>query len=150
MARFRKEGCINLMKRRVSHEKFYPNGTPFVRETYQMGVLNGDATYFSKDGKSTTYHFYEGLPMNKISFASLVIAVCGFTGASAQSDLYKTLKQKFPDDPAVFVERSEVLTIQLKDDSLQVFTDVSEDILHLKEQSEAYASVACTGRTLTR
>jgi transglutaminase-like putative cysteine protease len=78
--------------------------------------------------------------MTKISFASLIIAVCGFTGASAQSDLYKTFKQKFPDDPAVFVERSEVLTIQMKDDSLQVFTDVSEDILHLKEQSEAYAS----------
>jgi len=55
-------GTYKFDERDGLYEKFYPNGAPFIRETYQMGVLNGDATYYSKDGKSKTYHFYEGLP----------------------------------------------------------------------------------------
>jgi transglutaminase-like putative cysteine protease len=50
------------------------------------------------------------------------------------------MKTKFPEDPAVFVERSEVLSIVVKNDSLQIFTDIVEDKLHLKEQSDIYSS----------
>ncbi|MBL0742518.1 transglutaminase-like domain-containing protein [Chryseolinea lacunae] len=79
--------------------------------------------------------------MTRTIFASFTIAVCVVASASAQnSDLYKSLKEKFPDDPAVFVTREETVTLQLKEDSLLVFSDVSEDILHLKEQSEVYSS----------
>ena len=61
-------------------------------------------------------------------------------GIAQNSDVFKTMKGKFPEDPAVFVERSEVLSILLKNDSLEIFTDITEDKLHLKEQSDAYAS----------
>ena len=61
-------------------------------------------------------------------------------GIAQNSDVFKTMKGKFPEDPAVYVERSEVLSILLKNDSLEIFTDITEDKLHLKEQSDAYAS----------
>jgi len=58
----------------------------------------------------------------------------------AQTDLWQQNKTKFPDEPAVFVERSEIMTIAIKDDSLDVYTDQKEDILHLKEQTEGFSS----------
>jgi len=65
---------------------------------------------------------------------------CSLHGVAQNSDVYKTLKSKFPDDPAVFVERSELLSIFVKNDSLEIFTDISEDMLHLKEQADVFAS----------
>ena len=57
-----------------------------------------------------------------------------------ESDLFKLYKGKFPDAPAVFVERSEVLSILVKNDSLEMFADVLEDMLHLKPQTDVYAA----------
>ena len=54
-------------------------------------------------------------------------------------DLWQALKARYPEDPAVFIERSEVLNLQVAGDSLEVHSDVSEDIMHLKEQTEAYS-----------
>src|SRR5690606_34832770 len=45
----------------------------------------------------------------------------------------------YPDEPAVFVERSEVLNIAVEGDSLKVFSDVSEDLMHLKERTDVYS-----------
>jgi hypothetical protein len=79
--------------------------------------------------------------MNKTNSLALVITLCFLQHGLAQnSDVFKTMKSKFPEDPAVFVERSEVLSILLKNDSLEIFTDITEDKLHLKEQSDVYAS----------
>jgi transglutaminase-like putative cysteine protease len=79
--------------------------------------------------------------MNKTHSLALVITLFFFQQGIAQSsDVFKTMKGKFPEDPAVFVERSEVLSILLKNDSLEIFTDITEDKLHLKEQSDVYAS----------
>ncbi len=61
--------------------------------------------------------------------------------ASAQTtDLWQQNKTKFPDEPAVFIERSELMTIAVKGDSLDVYTDQLEDVLHLKEQTEGFSS----------
>ena len=57
-----------------------------------------------------------------------------------ESDLLKLSKAKFPDAPAVFIERSELLSILIKNDSLEIFADVTEDMLHLKEQTDAYST----------
>ena len=54
-------------------------------------------------------------------------------------DLWQSLKTRYPEDPAVFIGRSEVLNLQVEGDSLKVYSDVSEDIMHLKEQTEAYS-----------
>jgi transglutaminase-like putative cysteine protease len=69
-------------------------------------------------------------------FLLWLVALPGF----AQDDLYNKFKSKFPDEPAVFVERSEVMNISIAGDSLNIYSDVFEDILHLKEQTETYAS----------
>lgn len=56
--------------------------------------------------------------------------------AAAQSgDLWTTLKDKYPDEPIVYIERSETLNLSVKDDSLYAYADVFEDVLHLKEQT---------------
>jgi len=79
--------------------------------------------------------------MNKTLVLALALTFSILQHVIAQSsDVYKTMKGKFPEDPAVFVERSEVLSILLKNDSLEIFTDITEDKLHLKEQSDAFAS----------
>ena len=60
-------------------------------------------------------------------------------GYAQDSDLWQNLKHRYPEEPAVFVDRSEVLNISVEGDSLKIFTDVTEDIMHLKEQTEAYS-----------
>ncbi len=78
--------------------------------------------------------------MNKFIF-SLIISFSILGTVSAQtSDLVKVYKEKFPDAPAAFVDRSEVLSILVKNDSLEIFADLLEDMLHLKGQTDAYAS----------
>jgi transglutaminase-like putative cysteine protease len=77
--------------------------------------------------------------MNKIIF-SILLSVFANLIVYGQDDLFVKYKTKYPDEPAVFVERSEVMNIQIDGDSLKIYSDVLEDILHLKEQSEAYAS----------
>ena len=55
--------------------------------------------------------FMEGYPMNKL-IAGIFFCVGVTTIVYGQeSDLLKQYKGKFPDAPAVFVERSEVLSI---------------------------------------
>jgi len=79
--------------------------------------------------------------MNKTLIFSLVLAIGALQQVDAQnSDVFKSMKTKFPEDPAVFVERSEVLSILVKNDSLEILTDIVEDKMHLKEQSELFAS----------
>ena len=67
-----------------------------------------------------------------------------------ESDLLKLYKAKFPDAPAVFVERSELLSILVKNDSLEIFADVSEDMLHLKEQTDVYSAGRVYGSHFTQ
>lgn len=76
----------------------------------------------------------EGLMM-RIFFSMLLVLTTSALFAQS-SDVWQEFKNKFPDEAAVFVERSEVQSILVKGDSLQVFSDVKEDILHLKDQTE--------------
>ncbi len=54
----------------------------------------------------------------------------------AQGDVWPQPSTRFPDEAAVFVDRSETQTILINGDSLQVYADVKEDILHLKSQTD--------------
>ena len=76
----------------------------------------------------------------KYTFLSLCIA-CSATSATYAQDgeLWQKLKAQYPEEPAVFIERSEVLNLAVHGDSLKVYSDVTEDIMHLKEQTEAYS-----------
>jgi len=81
--------------------------------------------------------------MNKMKKSGLTIGFVFITMLASQAqttDLWQVNKTKFPDEPAIFIERSEVMTISIKGDSLDVYTDQKEDILHLKEQTEGYSS----------
>lgn len=59
-----------------------------------------------------------------------------FLSLGQSGDVWQYFKDKFPDEAAVFVERGEVQSILIKGDSLEVFSDVKEDILHLKDQTD--------------
>jgi hypothetical protein len=88
--------------------------------------------------------------MNKF-FGVVATLLCIVVSAWAQeSELYKTYKQKFPDAPAAFIERSEVLSILIDNDSLQISADVLEDMIHLKGQSEVYSSGKVYGSHFTQ
>lgn len=72
------------------------------------------------------------------------IAITFFLGMSTvalaqKTDQWQELKDKYPDEPAVFIERSETVSLLVKNDSLVIFSDVFEDMLYLKEQADAFA-----------
>ena len=58
---------------------------------------------------------------------------------SQGSDIWKRLHQKFPGEQAVYVERSEVLNLILEGDSIRAWSDLTQDMLHLKDQSGIFA-----------
>lgn len=80
---------------------------------------------------------------------SLTLFVFVALSASGQSDVWKALQQKFPGEPAVYVERSEVLNIVLEGDSIRAWGDLTQDMLHLKEQSGVYADKRIYGSSFT-
>ncbi len=76
--------------------------------------------------------------MRKLRFGLLMLIVPSL--GYSQNDQWQQLKDKYPGEPAVFIDRSETVTLQVKGDSLEAYSDVFEDILYLKEQSEVFAN----------
>jgi hypothetical protein len=71
----------------------------------------------------------------------LIVSLSHAVDAQAQeSELFRLYKSKFPDAAAAFIVRSELLTISIKNDSLQIHSDVVEDMIHLKPQTDVYSS----------
>lgn len=82
----------------------------------------------------------------------VAVLLVAFTASSAfgqGSDIYKNLNGKFQGEPAVYVERSEVLNLVLDGDSIKVWSDLSQDMLHLKEQSDVYSDKRIYGSSFT-
>ncbi|HET9487884.1 MAG TPA: hypothetical protein VFO54_10630, partial [Chryseosolibacter sp.] len=77
--------------------------------------------------------------MKKISTLLCFASACLTAAYGQGTDLWQDLKERYPEEPAVFIDRSEVLNIFLEGDSLKVFSDVAEEIMHLKEQTDAYS-----------
>ncbi len=82
-----------------------------------------------------TYKIY----MKKILFCLILLPGSFLVSKAQSSDVWQQFKDKFPDEPAVFVERSEVLNIIPTGDSLRAYLDVTEDVLHLKEQTDMFS-----------
>lgn len=74
--------------------------------------------------------------MKKLALIILILAGTQF-GFSQKNEVWTAYKEKFPDESAVFISREEAVTIFIKNDSLQAYSDISEDIIHLKEQTDA-------------
>ncbi len=71
------------------------------------------------------------------------------SGFAQGSDVYKNLSQKFPGEPAVYVERSEVLNLVLEGDSIKAWNDLTQDMLHLKDQTEIFSDKKIYGSSFT-
>lgn len=65
------------------------------------------------------------------------------------SDVWKRLHQKFPGEQAVYVERSEVLNLVLEGDSIKAWSELTQDMLHLKDQSDMFADSRIYGSSFT-
>ncbi len=75
--------------------------------------------------------------MKRLSvFLLWAIPAIGFS----QSELYQRLKTKYPDEPAVYVDRTEVVSIVAEKDSLRAFAEINEEVLMLKDQAEVFSS----------
>ncbi len=78
--------------------------------------------------------------MKKSILLWLKVTLIAIPSAYAQdAELWQSLKSRYPDEPAVFIERSEELSLSVEGDSLRIVNDVKEDMMHLKEQTEAYS-----------
>ncbi|MEI9918652.1 MAG: transglutaminase-like domain-containing protein [Bacteroidota bacterium] len=82
-------------------------------------------------------------------FAAIMMAVSVGVANGQGSDIYKSLNQKFPGEPAVYVERSEVLNLVLDGDSIKAWADLTQDMLHLKDQTEMYSDKKIYGSSFT-
>lgn len=80
----------------------------------------------------------------------LALISSAFMAQAQSEDVYQQYKEKFPDEPAVYVEHSEVLNLVVEGDSLRVFTDVVEDMVLLKEQADLFADKRVYGSHFTR
>jgi hypothetical protein len=88
--------------------------------------------------------------MNSMTKTAIALwVVFQTTAAFAQTDVWQDLKGRFPEEPAVFVERSEVLNLQIEGDSLKAESDILEDILHMKEQTDAFSGKRVYGSHFT-
>ena len=72
-------------------------------------------------------------------FFCLLLGVLPLIGSGQSKDVYEYYKTRFPDEPAIYLERSEVMNIIVEGDSLRVFSDNSEDLLLLKEQADIFS-----------
>src|SRR6476469_5247709 len=77
--------------------------------------------------------------MNKNFLLALLL---GASGAQAQTpaQLLAELKKQFPGEKAVYLEQRQDLTVAIRNDSVQVLARHHADMLHLDEQSGAYAN----------
>lgn len=88
--------------------------------------------------------------MTRNFFLSMILACMAITLFGQSSDVYQQYKEKFPDEPAVYIDHSETLSILVNGDSLRVFADVNEDLLLLKEQSDVFSGKRVYGSHFTQ
>lgn len=71
--------------------------------------------------------------------ALVVVGLLGMSTAFSQgSEVWNNFQKKFPGEPAAFVERSETLNIIVSGDSLTVWSDLTQDMLHMKDEDILY------------
>lgn len=58
---------------------------------------------------------------------------------SQTNELFQSYKKQYPDEPAVYLNRSEVLSILIEKDTLRTFAELTEDLLMLKDQAEMFS-----------
>lgn len=73
--------------------------------------------------------------MNRL--ALVVCLLIPYFLPAQDAEVWEKIRQSFPDAPAVYVDRAYVLTLRVEGDSLIAYTDVSEDVLHLRENTES-------------
>jgi Transglutaminase-like superfamily len=72
--------------------------------------------------------------MCRISF--VVCWIAGLMTVQAQPAIWKEMKEKFPDESAVFISRDKVITLEVEGDSLQASAVINETILFLKDRPD--------------
>ncbi len=77
------------------------------------------------------------MKINEI-ITALLVGVSATTAWSQESDLFKKVKAQYPDVPAIYMERSQVLNFVVAHDSLTSYTDTQESMLLLKENVESF------------
>jgi transglutaminase-like putative cysteine protease len=76
--------------------------------------------------------------MNKLLLVILLLAAAG-AQAQSPSQLVAEMRKQFPGEKAVYLEMRQDLTVEIRNDSVQVLARHHADMLHLDDQSAMYA-----------
>lgn len=79
-----------------------------------------------------------------------VIFLWGYAALGQSGQVSEEIKKRFPDESVVFLERSATLNFSLEGDSLKAHTDIYEDLLHLKNQTDGYTNRKVYGSSFTK
>lgn len=75
----------------------------------------------------------------KVKIISLLLLI-SLAGFGQSTDVWTLMNGKFSGEPAVFIDRSEILNVEVIGDSLKAYTEVLEDILYMKDQADMFSS----------
>ncbi|MBC8083273.1 MAG: hypothetical protein H7Z21_08680, partial [Hymenobacter sp.] len=70
----------------------------------------------------------------------LLLLIFTARAQAPNSQLVTAMKKQFPGEKAVYLELRQDLTVEIRNDSVQVLARHHADMLHLDEQSGAYAN----------
>jgi hypothetical protein len=70
----------------------------------------------------------------------LVVLCMPWVGRTQGTEVWQQYRDKYPEEPAVYLNRSETINILLKGDSLQVIAAQYDEVLHLKDNSDVFVS----------
>lgn len=73
---------------------------------------------------------------NLIAVALLLIMSVNSLQTDAQSSVWKEMKQKYPDESAVFLTRNKVINLEVMQDSVTAYASMEERILFLKDRPD--------------
>lgn len=73
---------------------------------------------------------------SKLARMSMVVWLIGITNLCAQPSVWKEMKQLYPEESGVFLERDKIITLETRGDSVTAIAQVSERILFLKDRPD--------------
>jgi hypothetical protein len=80
----------------------------------------------------------------------LLVVTFSMNSYGQGDEAIEKIRNRFPDESAVFLDRSMTLNLVIDGDSLKAYADVYEDLLHLKSQTDDFAKRKVYGSHFTR
>lgn len=87
--------------------------------------------------------------MKEVRLLLIATFICSLATAQT-TDVWTYYKSKYVDQPAVIIDRSQTLNLVVSGDSIKAYADVKEEMLHLKDQADAFSDRKVYGSHFNR